>query len=544
MKEKIKERFLKIWKAIFKHPEDVEQSFLKWFDEGKRLSFLTALIVGLVTHITFLTEIIMSQDGLWNSMYYSEATLWEASLGRWGIYLADKIVNNLAIPTVTGVVAILLIVISTVLIVDLLKIKNKLIIFLVSAAMVVSPTLTGTLIYIYTSVAYCLSMFLSVATVCLIFKNKNKILNWIIALVLFVFSLGIYQSYIGVVIGLTAIRLIRDLFDKEEKVKWFFIHGIVLVVIVIVGGLIYSAITAQVLKELGLEEATYKGMNNISVSNTINSLDVSIPKIYQDFYDFYFSDNIVKNENYARDDFYRVLFVSVLICELILIISSKAWKNPLRIIFILIMTGILPIALNAVLLLTTETSTYLLTAAQLILIIPFAGMIIDMSGKTCTFIFKWAAIISMFLVVFTYYLADNASYMTLKLKYNQIYSVAIRILDRIETYEGYTKDTPIMIAGVIEEKEFGEISNIKDYTIGSIFDINAFHGLYNGMEGNWVNFMKVFFGYRLNFCNPEIYKVIATSDFFAEMEVFPAESSVNLVYDTLIVKLSDTPPIP
>ena len=49
-------------------PEDALSKFLKWFDTNKRIAFLLALVVGFITHITMITETIMSQDGLWNSM--------------------------------------------------------------------------------------------------------------------------------------------------------------------------------------------------------------------------------------------------------------------------------------------------------------------------------------------------------------------------------------------------------------------------------------------------------------------------------------------
>ena len=247
---KVLKKIVDIYKKIFVHPEEIEKGFLEWFDSVKRFAFLATLIIGIITHITFLTEMIMSQDGLWNSIGYEEPTAWELSLGRWGIFIADKIVNNLAIPNVTGIVGIVLIAMSTVLIVDLLKLKNKFTIFIVSAAMAVSPSLTGTFLYIYTSVAYCLSMLLSVITVSLIFKKKNKILNTILGVAVFTLSLGIYQSYIGVTVGLTAIRLIRDLFDKETHIKCFFINGIIMVFIVIAGGLLYSHITEMILDKM------------------------------------------------------------------------------------------------------------------------------------------------------------------------------------------------------------------------------------------------------------------------------------------------------
>lgn len=539
-------KIIHIYKSIFSHPEDIENSFLSWFDSSKKFAFLTALIVGILTHITFITDMIMSPDGLWNSICYFEADNWEASLGRWGLFVANKIVNNLAIPNLTGVIAIVLIAISATFIVDILKLKNKITIFITATAMVVSPALTGTLLYMYTSVAYCLAMILSVLTVKLIFKEKYKIFNFILAIAIFTFSLGIYQSYIGVTVGLTAIRLIRDLYDKNVKIKWFFIHGIMMCIIVIVGGLLYSNITNKVLENMNLTASEYKGMENISVENTLNSLDKSIPKIYNEFKDFYLEDNIIVNSNYSRQDFYKLMFISAIILELILIITSGVWKNPFRILFIIIMNLILPIALNVVLLLTTETSTYMLTSAQLMLVIPFLAVICEMSGKKCTFIFKWSAIIAMFLVVFTYYLADNSSYMALKLTYNQAYATTIRIMDRMEETEGYSPDKPIMIAGIIDHNgpQFFRSSNIYLYTLGTIFDLPVFHGTYSGMEGTWTQFIGDFLGMKVHFCNEESYKDVINSEEFKQMGIFPSPNSCKEIYGIMVVKLSDTPAMP
>lgn len=550
-KKKIKEniivkKIIDTYKAIFSHPEDIEKSFSDWLDSGKKFAFLTALIVGIITHITFLTEMIMSPDGLWNSICYFEADNWEASLGRWGLFVANKIVNNLAIPNLTGVVAIVLIAISAMFIVDILKLKNKITIFIVSSAIVVSPAFSGTLLYMYTSVAYCLAMILSVLTVKLIFKEKYKIFNFLLAIAIFTFSLGIYQSYIGVTVGLTAIRLIRDLYDKNVKIKWFFIHGIMMCAIVIIGGLLYSRITENVLEKMQLTASSYKGMENISIQNTLDSLDKSIPKIYEEFKAFYFEDNIVVNSNYSRQEFYKLMFFVAIILELILVITSGVWKNPFRVIFIILMNVILPVALNVVLLLTTETSTYLLTCSQLLLVIPLVAMICEMSGKKCTYIFKWSAIVSMFLVVFTYYLADNCSYMALKLTYNQAYSTSIRIMDRMEETEGYSPDKPIMIAGVINHNgpQFFRSSNIYLYTLGTIFDLPVFHGTYSGMEGTWTQFLGNFLGMKVHFCNEASYNDVLNSDEFKEMGIFPAQNSCKEIYGIMVVKLSDTPPTP
>lgn len=543
----VKEKIVGIWKKIFMHPEDAENKFLNWFDSKKKVAFLTALIVGILTHITFITEMLLSQDGLWNSLTYSVPTNWEIILGRWGIFLADFVVNYLAIPNITSVISILVIAISTVFVIDVLKLKNTIIIFLASCAMVVSPALTSTMIYAYTSVAYCIAMLISVLTVWLIFKKTDnifgRIFNIVLALVLMVLSLGIYQSYMGVVIGLTVMRLLKDLFDNEISVKWFFIHGLIMVFVVIVGGLLYSRITEHIWEKLELEGASYKGMESISIENTLNNLSVSIPKIYNDFKEFYFGESIVFNKNYKRHDFYKLMFEATLILELIAIFANKIYKKFYKIPLIILMTLVIPIALNSVLLLTTETSTYILTAAQLILIIPFAGMICEIAGKKCTFIFRWATIISMFLIVFTYYLADNVSYHILKQTYNQAYTTAIRIVDRIEQTQGYTPDRLVMINGIIEPDmnyRYQKSSNLYDYTIGTLFrDCPVFHGTYTGMEGTWMKFFSNYMGMRVQLCGTGDYLNLLKTEEYKNMGVFPAADSVKFIGHVVVVKLRE-----
>ena len=283
----LKNRIINISEKIFINPEDAENKFFDWFDSNKKFAFLTSLIVGLITHITFITEMIFSQDGLWNSLVCYMPSAWEFSIGRWGIFLADKIVNYLAIPNITGVISILIISIASVFIIDILKLKNKTTIFLSAVAMVVAPSLTTTMIFAYTSVAYTAAMLLTVLIVWLIFKNaKNiwiRIFNIILAITLFVISLGIYQSYMGVVVGLTAMRLIRDLFDDENDIKKFFIHGLIMILIVIIGGIVYFGVTKIVLHNIGFELVNYKGMENIGIKNTFVNLFTSVKKAYKDF---------------------------------------------------------------------------------------------------------------------------------------------------------------------------------------------------------------------------------------------------------------------
>ena len=106
-------------------PEEALEKFFKWFDANKRLAFLVALIFGLITHITMITETIMSQDGLWNSMDYHRAGDWETTLGRWGIEILGRVTQFIAIPSINTVFCIIIMAITSVFIIDILDLKSK-----------------------------------------------------------------------------------------------------------------------------------------------------------------------------------------------------------------------------------------------------------------------------------------------------------------------------------------------------------------------------------------------------------------------------------
>lgn len=544
MKEKIKG----ILKSILKDPDEVDESIKGWFDENKKISLLVALIAGFLTHLIILSNTLLSQDGLWNSLDYSVPGEWEFALGRWGIYYAGKIVNYLAIPAITSVVSIMLLVVATILVIDLFKLKNKITIFIVSTIFVISPACAGTLLYSYTAVAYSISMLLSVITVALIFKNKGKAFNLCLATILFAFSIGIYQSYIGVVIGLSVLRIIKDLYDDEITIKKTIINGLSVIGVVLVGGILYAIITEILLKVKGISEATYKGMENIGLVNTITQLPNSIVKVYTDFWNYYFTDKILANTPFARQRLYKIFFASIAILEVILIIDKKMYKKIARLALIILLNAILPIAFGVVTLVATENVTYLLTSIQYMLILAMGAYLIEIAGKKYTFLFKWLALFTMFGVIFTYYLSINASYMSLKYKYDQSVASVNRMIDRMEQTEGYKPENPYMVVGVFNPRLTSAYvlpNKYEHYSLGDIFFYPVYHGSVSGMMGTWNKFIWNYAGQNLHFCSEEDYMRILGTDEFKNMPVFPSDGSVKVIDDITVVKLtSDEKQIP
>ncbi len=527
-------------------PEEALNKFLNWFDTNKRIAFLIAIFVGIITHITMITETIMSQDGLWNSMEYFRPGEWETSLGRWGIEIVQRLNQFIAIPTISTISCIVMMAITAVILIDIFELKSKISVIFTSAILVVTPTLTATVLYIYTSFAYCFSFFISALVIWFIYKFKNKKLGFIIATLCLVFSLSIYQSYIGVTIGLCIMISIIDLIRNKKELKEVLFNILKTALVVIIGGILYYIITQIILKISGIEISAYKNAQNVSILGILLGLKDTIIQTYRDFFTFFFRNEIVYNTNYRREVLYGIFFLLFTISTIISLVfleEKDIKKKLMKITIITLLLLILPIGLNIIDIIIVGNEMYALTAVQMILIFPFIFAIFENNDKYI--LIKWGSILVCFVILATYYIADNTSYAALKLTYNQAYSTTMRIMDRMENTPGYSKDLPILFGGIVGNNNYPRTSTLYNYTIGSIVNNTTFHGSYGGAIGTWVKFIKVFYGLDIKTCTAEEYNTIVNSDIYKdEMEIFPAESSIKIMDGIIVVKLSDEPFLP
>ena len=538
--EKLKENIEKL------NPEKVFEDFLKWFDSKKRIAFTITLLVAIITHITMITEMIMSQDGLWNSIQYARPGDWEKTLGRWGIELIERFNFFIAIPTVSTISCILCMSIASVFLIDIFEFKSKISIIFTSLILAVTPTLTATLLYIYTAFAYCANFLISILVIWFLYKFKYKKIGVVLSSICFMLTLSIYQSYIGVSIGICIMVNILNIIKNNKKTKEIFKDIGKAILVTIIGVILYLGMTKIILTINSLEFADYKDYkSNITIMAMAQNLGHSIVNTYKDFFMFFLGNDIVYNTNYRREVIYGVFLVIFAIASILSIINieekdkkEKIIKSILAGIFIIL----LPIGLNFIDILVVENEIYSLTAIQMVLMIPFAFAIFEILQKSV--VLKWLCIICCVYIIGTYYIATNASYAALKLTYNQAYSTTMRIMDRIETTEGYERDFPILFGGIVGNDNYPRTSNLYGYTIGSIVNNTAFHGPYGGAMGTWINFIKIFYGLDIEICTPEVYQKIVTGEEYKKMENFPAKESIKIIDGIIVVKLSEQPYMP
>lgn len=523
-------------------PDEIFEKFLKWFDSNKRLAFLTVIILGFITHITMITETIMSQDGLWNSMKYSSAGDWELTLGRWGIPLVEFFNYYLKIPTIATISCIITMAITAIFLVEIFDFKSKISIIITSSILILTPTFTATMLYVYTSFSYCFNFLIAVLAIWFLYKFKNKKLGFIFSSLCVMFCFSIYQSYIGITIGLCLILTIINLIDEKSNVKNIVFDVLKTAGAVIVGGILYYIVTNILLKISGFELSAYKNTNSVGIADIFLNLKNSIIQTYKDFGIFFMGDSVIYNANYKRDILYFIFFVLFAIMLCIKTLKIKTEKAS-RFILTAISFLFLPIVLNIADVLVPQTKIYILTAVQMILIIPFVFAIMESIDKK--YILKYGVILCTFVILITYYFSAHTSYTALKLTYNQAIATTIRIMDRIETTPGYDKDMQIIFGGIVGNNNFPRTSNLYGFTIGESANNVVFHGTYGGQNGTWENYLKVFLGLDVKFCEDEVYREIVTGDVYRnEMDVFPAENSIKIIDNIIVVKLSEEPPLP
>ena len=178
--------------------------------------------------------------------------------------------------------------------------------------------------------------------------------------------------------------------------------------------------------------------------------------------------------------------------------------------------------------------------------VPFAFMILEqlLEKNNMINLLNWGAILTLTIITITYFLSVVVTYQTTQMTYEQAQKVANRILIRMEETPGYRSGMNKLFAGVIDDVNFPKTLDIYNLAVTNSLRSSIFHATYWGQEATWRNFMEVFCGIRINFCEDYEYYKIIHSDEFKQMDIFPGENSVKMIDDVMVVKFTNMPANP
>lgn len=510
--------------------------------------FLLMLIVGGMNHFALYSNEITNPDGLTVGKF-RVSYLWEVRVGRWGIYLIEKLRGFLVSPYITTLLALIYMALSVLLILDILEIKKKSFQVTVAILMIVSPAMAQTLSYYYCADIYLLACLLSCLAIWL--AKKGKVIPFILGIVCIGFSLGLYQAYIGVVAGLALFVLILDLLngkkvlDVIKRFVWFACTAVF--------GLILYYILANIfLKVRGQTFAEYSGAN-ASVLSGLTVWKESLYAMYQNFYHFLFGNDVylLQNAYWHRNGIHAVIMILGIIALVIVILRRKYWKDVVRLVLILVGICLIPFALELIRFITPERYIELLMSVPLYLIFPFMLKVVEMAGsglhekpvhvKGMGWILCLVSIVMVNIMNWTYVLSDNATYLYMETSRNQTLSIAERMLAKMDQLEGYKSDMPVLIAGTVSEENYPLNSPLREMSVGQMSEWGMFWKDYYGMKSCWSAIFREYFGWNVTFCTDEEYDRITQSQEYQEMGIFPDSDSVEIIDGIVVFKLTDDP---
>ena len=493
-----------------------------WFTKDRKRIFLVTFIVGLLVHFELYSKELLAYDGYWHYGSFL-AKGWEISLGRFLIPFSDMLRGTVVVSILTTVISLATIALSSIFLNETLNIKKGYIKVLISILLVVTPTISLTFMYPYTANGYTFALLFSILSIYFLNKKRN-LKNIFLTLICVIASLAFYQAYLCVITTLFFIVYILKIIDnKKMSIKNFFID----VFILIIGVILYYICLNIIIKILNLNISDYSNASSILSLDTLKNFIYSIKNTYITFYEFYFTDDIFNNISWFRNIFNVLLFLLIIVNFIIISINNKMYKTPKRLILLLLAILVFPIFVCSIELVAQSREINLLMASSLYFpIIVLLKQIELIKSNRFNNILNIFSVLICIVIIWTYILSDNATYVATNLFNKQMYSVGNNIAQKIKEDEQITDDTPIVILG---KMKFSLQNNaLLKLTNFDVSNVNMW---------TWQIFLKDNLGIGQS-CTFEEANKISESQEFLDMPIFPNEGSIKVIDSTAVVKLS------
>ena len=503
--------------------------------------FLVTIISSLIVHFQLYSSMITGADTLINNMYH-QADVWEVMLLRFGLNFVQILKGNIVSPVLSTFISSILLGITTLLIIDIFKIKNKYFKFLIAIIFVVAPNISATLTFFYCSDAYMLGMLFATLAIFLIRKYENK--NWIILLssMFVALSISMYQTYISVSLVLIVAILIIDILNKKD-IKKIFIDIFKYAIMIILGFLLFYIISHLILLITGLQVSNYSGASTIGL-HTLLEFPKLLPQAYESFFNYFFNDKIIPNAIWGTNILYTIIFSVILFSTIGIIIENKIYKNILNFTLLIILIVLCPICFGIIEIIVPDVDIHILMACSMIYIFPIFFKILEMLPKLKLYdIFNLIVFVCTLAISWIYTWQDNASYIAMNSMQNQAISTAERVLVQIEQLDEYTPDTPILFLGGLESNPYLQRDNtsieakkLYDRTWGFISSKST---IWWGNLDSWRKIFYEYEGVNLNLVSEWESADIFETEEYKSMKLYPEKGSIKVINGTVVVKLSN-----
>lgn len=493
-----------------------------------KYSIYSSMIFTFLTHFYFFTRRLANEDDL-SYLIFKDGAI---TSGRWnnGTIFTTSIMS----PTINFIFAIIILSIVSLLICDIFKIKNKKNMILVSLIISTFPSLALSFSYLFMVEIYMTSLLLAVLSVWLSTKWKYGFIPGSLCVAL---SLGNYQSYIGVTVSLIIIYIIKEIIDKKKE-KDILKNVLKLFIMGIIGILLYFIILKIVLLINKTTLSNYKGANSMGIP-PINEWSSLLLRTYKHFIGYFIGKSYFRVS--ITESIIRIL--SILLTTILLftnIKKEKIYKNKINIILLTIIIILIPLAFNIVDFMAYKAE---LTSLQIYCFSSLYILIILVLDKTKSKYLNTITRILIIIICIMNFITVNKYYFKQETYYKYTENFNNRLLNKIESTEGYYYGIPIIFKGEVNSNFYKELCTLPNTNDNITFDQSLWGGKYIGYLDlyTYSNDKKIFtminneFGVNLNRASDEQRDIIKNNKEYENMNSYPEKDSIKIINGILVV---------
>lgn len=494
-------------------------------------AFFAAFFIGLLVHIYKFTNDLPNNDTVF--YYFSYQNIVKS--GRWALSPACAISSFFDLPWVIGCISCIYIALTVVVIVELFKIKNPVLIFLISGILAASPATTETFFYEYTADGYMLAMLLSACAAYLSRIDEKRVSRQIISATLVCLSCAIYQAYLAFSLILATCYFIYTLLenrnDNKTNAKWILRQAIIYISSLVS----YYIIWKIILKITGYRATTYMGISSAGDVSGFNPLR-RIIRLIKEFIKYFIHCNPF---TYGWSLYTVLGILSILTIAAAFIIAlckSKVYKHRCSTILCLCaIIALLPFS-GIFMLISDGVACFPRMQQSLNLLVIFAAILIE----------RWAPRISIknvvcllfALVVFDNSIIANVCYYQMSMCYENTYAEALEMNNVINEYRREYGVEKLAILGTRSQCQNRDI-DYENQKILSGVKLSVLSGsVYRTLiiDGEHaVPFLQHTFGMNMTVpTSTEQHELWADKE-VREMKNWPDKDSVKVIGDVLVI---------
>ncbi len=498
-----------------------------------KLVFLCTLLFSLAAHAYMFFTFAPGHDGLESLIETAEETTWQISLGRFMQPVYWLVRGRMPVPWLVGLLSLLFLAASSYLIVSVLGIERRLSLVLLCGVLSVNLTVTASnATYMPWTDVFMLALLLACLGAWLWERLPHG--GALAAVPLFACSMGLYQAYIDVAIGLALLLLIRRIMDGEpfsSLWKRALRYGLSL----LAGAVLYYALVKLILTLTGVAMSEgYNGLTNLLKSDLVSLLRL-VPDAYSDLSDQLFSLQLSYNTP------------AVVLCRsLIGLLGLALWVRCVRIrrirglalLSLLLCAALLPLGLNFVYVLSAgETHglmTYSFVLVYALVLLPFEDW--TPPRRSVCFCRKAVTLLCAYIIFFNVVFANGAYFMR-QLLYESSSQYAFSIVEAMERDPAYEPGvTPVAFIGRIERsylsREMDECFDVYQDMVGIYYDtsVTSYY--------KFASYCELLLGHPINLVLQEATLTeIQYRRATLLMPVFPKEGFCQMQDGVMVVKL-------